>query len=129
MSTEAVDSGSRNDPAGAIEGLEAQLRATPRATRPYEHATVAYRLGLAYAENPVGNRGELLRKALACFDVAAGVFDPRFDPVEHARVLNAAGASHRALGDRRKAAELFQKADEDNAWRNVKARLRGGCAA
>ena len=110
MSTEAVDSGSRNDPAGAIEGLEAQLRATPRATRPYEHATVAYRLGLAYAENPMGNRGEMLRKALACFDVASAVFDPRFDPVEHARVLNAAGASHRALGDRRKAAELFQKA-------------------
>lgn len=110
MTTEAVSPGPRNDPMGAIEGLEAQLRGTPRATRPYEHAAVAYRLGLAYAENPVGNRAELLRKALACFDVAAAIFDPRFDPTEHARVLNAAGASHRALGDRRKAAELFQKA-------------------
>lgn len=110
MTTEAVSPGPRNDPAGAIEGLEAQLRVTPRATRPYEHATVAYRLGLAYAESPIGNRAELLRKALACFDVAAAIFDPRFEPTEHARVLNAAGASHRALGDRRKAAELFQKA-------------------
>ncbi|MDP9388979.1 MAG: tetratricopeptide repeat protein, partial [Actinomycetota bacterium] len=83
---------------------------TPRSLRPYEHAAVAYRLGLAYAESPVGSRGELLRKALACFDVAAAIFDPRFDPVEHARVLNAAGACHRALGDRRKAVELFEKA-------------------
>lgn len=111
MTTEAVSPGPpRNDPLGAIEGLEAQLKTTPRATRPYEHATIAYRLGLAYAENPVGNRSELLRKALACFDVAAAIFDPRFEPTEHARVLNAAGASHRAMGDRRKAAALFQKA-------------------
>lgn len=112
MTSEAVTPGQRNDPRGAIEGLEAQLKSTPRALRPYEHAAVAYRLGLAYAENPVGSRGEMLRKALACFDVAAAIFDPRFDPVEHARVLNAAGASQRALGDRRKAAELFAKAAE-----------------
>ena len=110
MTSEAVTPGQRNDPRGAIEALEAQLRATPRSRRPYEHAAVAYRLGLAYAESPVGSRAELLRKALACFDVAAAIFDPRFDPTEHARVLNAAGASHRALGDRHKAAELFQKA-------------------
>ncbi|MGH9177441.1 MAG: hypothetical protein ACRD0N_02645 [Acidimicrobiales bacterium] len=110
MASEAVSSGARSDPQGAIEALEAQLRTTPRSLRPYEHAAVAYRLGMAYAESPVGSRAELLRKALACFDVAAAVFDPRFDPVEHARVLNAAGACHRALGDRRKAAELFGKA-------------------
>ena len=109
-SSEAVSRAPAKDPTSAIEALEAQLKATPRAMRPYEHATVAYRLGLAYAESPVGNRAELLRKALACFDVAAAIFDPRFDPNEHARVLNAAGASHRALGDRRKAAELFGKA-------------------
>lgn len=112
MSSETVSTSSGSDPQGAVESLEAQLRATPRAMQPYEHAILAYRLGLAYAENPVGNRAELLRKALACFDVAAAIFDPRFDPTEHARVLNAAGASHRALGDRRKAAELFQKASE-----------------
>jgi tetratricopeptide (TPR) repeat protein len=112
MTSEAVTPGQRSDPRSAIEALEAQLRATPRSLRPYEHATVAYRLGLAYAENPTGSRAEMLRKALACFDVAAGVFDPRFDPTEHARVLNAAGASQRALGDRRKAAELFARAAE-----------------
>ena len=110
MTSEAVSSGARSDPKGTIDALEAQLKATPRSLRPYEHAAVAYRLGMAYAESPVGSRLELLRKALACFDVAAGVFDPRFDPVEHARVLNAAGACHRALGDRGKASQLFEKA-------------------
>jgi tetratricopeptide (TPR) repeat protein len=98
------------DHRATIEGLEKQLAATSRATRPHEHAVLAYRLGLAYAESPTGNPAEGLRKALAYYDVAAAIFDPRFEPVHHARVLNAAGAAHRALGDRRKAAELFEKA-------------------
>jgi tetratricopeptide (TPR) repeat protein len=98
------------DHKASIEGLEKQLAATSRATRPHEHAVLAYRLGLAYAESPSGNPAESLRKALAFYDVAAAIFDPRFEPVHHARVLNAAGAAHRALGDRRKAAELFEKA-------------------
>jgi len=109
VASEAV-SAPGTDLRGAIQALEDQLANTPRAARPYEHAAVCYRLGLAYAESPVDSREANLRKALACFDTAAGVFDARFDPVEHARVLNAAGAVHRALGDRRKAAELFDKA-------------------
>ncbi|MDP8975076.1 MAG: soluble NSF attachment family protein [Actinomycetota bacterium] len=96
----------------ALEALEAQLAGTPRASRPYEHAAIAYRLGLVYAESPVGNASESLRKALACYDVAAAIFDPRSEPVEHARVLNAAGAAQRALGDSRRAAGLFEKAAE-----------------
>jgi tetratricopeptide (TPR) repeat protein len=98
------------DHKAAIAALEKQLAATPRASRPHEHAVLAYRLGLAYAEAPSGNPAEGLRKALASYDVAAAIFDPRFEPVQHARVLNAAGAAHRSLGDRRKAAELFEKA-------------------
>ena len=98
------------DREGVIEALQAQLAATPRATRPYEHGSVAYRLGLAYAESTVGTPVENLRKALALYEVAGEVFNPRFDPVEHARVLNAAGAAHRALGDRRRAARLFEEA-------------------
>jgi tetratricopeptide (TPR) repeat protein len=93
-----------------IADLEKQLGATSRATRPHEHAVLAYRLGLAHAESPMGNPAEGLRRALAYYDVAAAIFDPRFEPLHHARVLNAAGAAHRALGDRRKAAELFDKA-------------------
>jgi tetratricopeptide (TPR) repeat protein len=98
------------DRRAVIEALEKQLRTTPRASRPYEYATVAYRLGLAHAESPLGTPEEGLRKALAHFDEAAAIFDPRYDPVEHARILNAAGAVHRALGNRAKGAELFAKA-------------------
>jgi tetratricopeptide (TPR) repeat protein len=98
------------DHKAAIEDLERQLAKTPRANRPHEHAVLAYRLGLAYAELPTGNPAENLRRALAFYDVAAAIFDPRFEPVQHARVLNAAGAAHRGLGDRRKAADLFEKA-------------------
>jgi tetratricopeptide (TPR) repeat protein len=100
------------DHKGVIEDLEKQLRVIPRASRPYEYATVSYRLGLAYAEAPFGSPQEGLRKALAHFEVAAAIFDPRYDPVEHARVLNAAGAAHRALGNRPKAHELFEQAAE-----------------
>jgi len=98
------------DHKGAIEDLEKQLANTSRATRPHEHAVIAYRLGLAHAESPSGNPAEGLRRALAFYDVAAAIFDPRFEPVHHARVLNAAGAAHRSLNNRPKAAELFEKA-------------------
>lgn len=93
----------------AIEAFETELARTSRTQRPYEHATVAYRLGLAYAESPAGVPSENLRRALACYDVAVSIFDARFDPVEHARVLNAAGAAQRALGDARRAATLFEE--------------------
>ncbi len=99
-----------SDRLATIRSLEAQLKATPRALRPHQYAMLAYRLGLAYSEHPVGPPEEGLRRALACYDSAAGIFDPRFDPVEHARVLNAAGAAHRALGDSNRAAELFERA-------------------
>ncbi|MGI9033129.1 MAG: hypothetical protein ACR2HY_05520 [Acidimicrobiales bacterium] len=100
------------DRQAVIDALEKQLRTTPRASRPYEYATVAYRLGLAHAESPLGSPEEGLRKALAHFEEAAAIFDPRYDPVEHARILNAAGAVHRALGGQPKAAELFAQAAE-----------------
>jgi len=105
-------SDTRTDPKAAIEALEAQLANTSRAVRPFDHAALAYRLGMAYSEAPGASRQELLRKALAYFDVAATILDPRHDPVEHARVLNGAGAAHWALGDRRKAASLFAQASE-----------------
>jgi tetratricopeptide (TPR) repeat protein len=96
--------------ADAIHGLEARLASTPLRSRPYEHAVAAYRLGLAYSESPNGDRTENLRRALLCYELAAGIFDPRFDPVEHARVLNATGAARRALGDLEGAAGLFEQA-------------------
>ncbi|MGH9279241.1 MAG: hypothetical protein ACRD12_14185, partial [Acidimicrobiales bacterium] len=82
---------SMSDRAAVIKSLEDQLARTPRGDRPHEYAALSYRLGLAYAES-TGTQGEGLRKALTHFDAAAAIFDPRYDPVEHARVLNAAGA-------------------------------------
>lgn len=109
-----VGEAAAGSPAGdrdqAIANLEAQLAATPRRARPREHGVVAYRLGLAYAESPRGDPGANQRRALGCFEVAAEVFGPQSSPVEHARALNAAGASHRALGNRKRAAELFAQA-------------------
>ncbi|MEW6153038.1 MAG: tetratricopeptide repeat protein [Actinomycetota bacterium] len=98
-----------SDRANAIRSLEEQLARTPKGARPHEHAALSYRLGLAYAES-TGTQADGLRRALTYFDTAGSIFDPRFDPVEHARVLNAAGAAHRGLGNRKKAAELFDKA-------------------
>ena len=94
----------------AIRSLEAQLKATSKSSQPFQYATIAYRLGLAYAEYPTGPLEESLRRALACYDSAASLFDPRFDPIEHARVVNAAGAAHRSLGSIDRAGELFQRA-------------------
>ena len=103
---ESVDS----DRLAAIRSMEAQLAATSKKAAPYQHATIAYRLGLAYAEHPTGPPEESLRRALASYDTAASLFDPRFDPVEHARAVNAAGAAHRSLGDIDHAGELFKRA-------------------
>ncbi|MFP5327668.1 MAG: tetratricopeptide repeat protein [Acidimicrobiia bacterium] len=107
-----ADQATTTGAAELIASLEAQLRTTPLSVKPYEHATLMFRLGLAHAESNTADPSSGLRKALACYEVAAGVFDPRIDPVEHARVLNVAGAAHRGLGDRRRAAALFERAAE-----------------
>jgi len=98
------------DAEATISALEARLAATPRATQPYEHATLAYRLGLALAESPAGDARTNLRTALRYYAIAAALFDPRFDTVEHARTRNAAGAAHRALGNHEQAATDFARA-------------------
>lgn len=111
----ASDAGTRSagvDRGRVIQELEAQLARTPKGLRPHEHAALAYRLGLAHAEAPASTPEAGLRKALSYFDVAAAIFDPRYDAVEHARVLNGAGAAHRGLGDRPRAAKLFEQAAE-----------------
>lgn len=112
MASEAGTRSTGVDPRRAIQQLEAQLARTPKALRPHEHAALAYRLGLAHAEAPGGSHEAGLRKALSYFDVAAAIFDPRYDPVEHARVLNGAAATHRGLGNRARAAQLFEQAAE-----------------
>ena len=98
------------DAEAAIKSLETRLAATPRATHPRQHATLAYRLGLAYAESPIGEAQTNLRTALRHYDAAAALFDPQLDTVEHARTRNASGAAHRALGNHERAAADFATA-------------------
>lgn len=98
------------DEAASIARLEAELLATPRETRPYEHALVAHRLGLARAEAASGSSTDDLRRSLANFDAAAALLDPRYHPVEHGRVLTAAGSVQRSLGEPNRALELFIRA-------------------
>lgn len=97
------------DEAASIARLEAELVATPRETKPYEHALVAHRLGLARAEAASGSSDDL-RRSLANFDAAAALLDPRYHPVEHGRVLTAAGSVRRSLGEPDRALELFARA-------------------
>lgn len=98
------------DPDATISTLQQRLAATPASLRPRDHGVLAYRLGLAYAESPSGKPESNLRLALRSYRVAAALFDPRFEPVEHARVLNATGAANRALGRSVAAAAQFRSA-------------------
>ncbi len=95
--------------AAAITALEAALARTPKEVAPYEHALLAHRLGVAYAESG-GRPAERLHQALAHLDRAASLLDARYHPVEHARVLTAAGSVRRAMGSPRAALDLFERA-------------------
>jgi len=98
------------DIVAAVARLEVELGCISPTENPYEHALAAQRLGLAYAESVGQKPEERLRQALACFDLAANLLDPRFHPVEHARVLTAAGSVRRSLGEPATALHLFRAA-------------------
>ncbi len=98
------------DADATISTLQQRLESTPASLRPRDHGVLAYRLGLAYAESPSGQPESNLRLALRSYAVAAALFDPRFEPVEHARVLNATGAANRALGRPAAAVAQFESA-------------------
>lgn len=93
-----------------IDELKRQLVATPVVSRPIEHGSVAYRLGLAFSEFPGGDPQANSRLALSCFDVAAKLFSPQAYPVLHARVINAAGITLRVLGNTEEAVRIFEHA-------------------
>lgn len=96
----------------SIGALEAKLANTPRATEPLAWAVASYRLGMARAESPTGSPADNLTAALALYDAAAAVLTVDQAPIEHARVVNAAGSAHRLLGNPQKAVELFDRAAE-----------------
>ena len=94
-----------------ISGLRDRLDAYPKETRPIEHATVQFNLGLAHAEAPTGDRNANLGTAIKCYAEALSGFSEYRFPVERARVLNALGSAERDLGSSELALERFEQAD------------------
>lgn len=101
MAEQTASSGA--DPAATLAELERRLKQTPRASRPLEHASLRYSIGLAYAELPTGERAMNLSRAIASYRQAASLFTPERFPIEHARVQNALGAALREIGSPREA--------------------------
>lgn len=94
----------------SINALETRLAKTSRATQALDWAIASYRLGMARAEDANGSQQENLKNALSLYEDAASVLTEERAPIEHARVINAAGSAHRLLGNPQKAAELFERA-------------------
>lgn len=99
-------------PEQKLAELEARLKATPRAARPLEHASLRHSIGLAYAELPSGDRRMNLSRAVASYRQALSLFAPQRFPVEHARVQTALGAALRELGESREAVTACARAVE-----------------
>lgn len=108
-------------PAEAVAVLEQQFAGITRGHDPLGWAVAAYRLGMAKAEQPIGDPRENLGAALGLFEQAAEVLTEERAPVEHARILNAAGSAHRMLGDTPTALRLFRHSSSLIAGRGVGA--------
>lgn len=117
-------------PAQSVAALTERFEALDRVGEADAWATAAYRLGMATAEQPTAHPEAALRSALELYRQAGEVFTANRAPVEHARVLNAAGSAHRMLGDIRTAARLFREAlslmadrgvesEEASVWNNL----------
>ena len=94
----------------SLARLEAELEALRGAGRPDEWALAAYRLGVARSEAATDAAG--LRAAVELLDRVGRALGPARSPVEHARILTAAGSCRRRLGEAETAAALFDRAAE-----------------
>ena len=99
-------------PAESVAALTARLDAIDRAEEPIIWATAAYKLGMATAEQPSAQQGVAMQQALDLYQQAASILSPERAPIEHARILNAAGSAHRLLGNSPTAIKLFQQSLE-----------------
>ncbi len=95
---------------GPVGPLDARLREVSPGRDPDGWALAAYRLAVALGEDASPNRPKSLRRALDLLTRAALLFDAARAPLEHARVLNATGATWRAMGDPRRAETAFATA-------------------
>lgn len=98
------------DPAHGLRRMQAQLAATPRAARPAQHAALRYRVGMALAELPTGDRQQNLAQAIGHYEAAADLFRAGRFPLEHARAQNARGAALREVGRHEDAAAACRAA-------------------
>ena len=94
----------------SVAAMKARFESIDRSTDALKWAAAAYRLGMATAEQPTAHPEQNLRGALGYYQQAAEVLTVSRAPVEHARILNAAGSAHRMLGDPSTASRLFQEA-------------------
>jgi len=115
------DHAGARSPAQSVAALTERFESLDRVAEADAWATAAYRLGMATAEQPTAHPETGLRSALDLYRQAAEVFTANRAPVEHARVLNAAGSAHRMLGDISTAARLFREALSLLADRNVES--------
>ena len=93
-----------------LSALESELESLRGTGRPDEWALAAFRLGVARSEAATGEAD--LRSALNLLDRAGRALDAARSPVEHARILTAAGSCRRRLGEPGPAAALFDRAAE-----------------
>ena len=90
--------------------LEARLRSISPAESPDQWALAAYRLAVALGEDSSPDRELSLHQAAQLLERAARLLDAQRAPIEHARILNAAGATWRALGNTSQAVDSFAAA-------------------
>ncbi|MGH3666364.1 MAG: hypothetical protein ACRDU8_09820, partial [Egibacteraceae bacterium] len=76
----------------AITVLQGRLRHYPADRYPVQHATARFHLGQVLLDRGTAAAAEVELRT------AAGLFDPRRLPVEHAKATNLLGAALRALG-------------------------------
>ncbi len=98
-----------------------RLDALDRVGDPIAWATAAYKLGMATAEQPSAQTEVAQRRALELYQQAGDVLSAQRAPVEHARIVNAAGSAHRLLGDLPTAGRLFERSLELLAGRGAHA--------
>lgn len=101
----------------SVAAMKERFGSLDRAADSLRWAAAAYRLGLATAEQPSAHVEQNIRAALGYYRQAAEVLTVERAPIEHARILNAAGSAHRALGDPNTASRLFREALELMAGR------------
>lgn len=92
---------------GPVGALDARLRSISPGRNPDAWALAAYRLAVALGEDGSPNRPQSLSRALDLLTRAALMFDCIRAPLEHGRVMNATGATWRAIGDLRRAEAAF----------------------